>query len=208
MRRILSCLLLAVVAGAQLPNERPTCVGGPLHVRVVSTLGTVAGRLRLTLTNPASAQKIEQGLDGNNKDASAVVTLTELPCGNYSVDAWSPLLMTAGKRVEVSITAGERWLTLAYPFGKPVDHYGAPPSVDLVGTVRRAGGVPRDAWVKLVGVYTDDSREVQVDVHGGFSFRRLAEGSYVAILTSSHAEPMVRTARLTAGINRIEFSIP
>lgn len=208
MHRLLRYFLLAISIQADFLMAQPACIGGPLHLRIISTMGEPAVRLHLTLINLLSKQVIERSVGAEKTRAPTVLTLSEIPCGKYLLKVRAPMLDTRGTGTEVSVTSGEQSLTLAYPFDKPVDHYGAAPSVDLVGTVKSGGKVPHDAWVKLVGVYTNDLREAQVDNQGRFSFVKLAEGAYVVILTLPYAEPVLSTARLTAGVNRMELSAP
>ena len=99
-------------------------------------------------------------------------------------------------------------MTLCFPFDSSIDNIGAPPSVELNGAVKSESKAEVRPWIRLVGVYSAQSKETQADESGRFAFSLLEEGLYAVVVTRSNMDPMIKLVRLTFGANRLEVSLP
>jgi len=206
-RLLFITLFLSGCFGPRVLGGEP-CVGGSVHLRIVSTFGVRAHKARLTFTNVVSRQVNERSFGYDGTTTSDVFTVTGLACGEYSLRVRTPILDTTDSTTELSIKPEEQWLTLAYPFDKPIDHYGESPTASLFGVVKCCVSKTGRGWVRIVGVFTKESREMQVDSNGSFSFSAIPEGIYVVILTWPDSEPITRCVRVRTGVNQMELLMP
>jgi hypothetical protein len=205
--RIRSIALLLLIAQGMTASADPECIGGTIHLRVLTDTGEPSFRARLVLAEKTSGKVIQRTFGSPNEKASPVLVLRDIPCGTYDLTVHAPSLDTASRPSTLTVSNADQWLTLAFPFDKPIDHYQARPSIRLVGTVGASwrGSL---AWVRLVGVYSNVSRETSVNDLGRFAFDGVPEGEYLVVLTAPGAKPSVKTVRLLSGSNSVEFLAP
>ena len=182
------------------------CVGGALHLRVVTMEGIAAFRVTLRFEDLRTHRIVEKKFGADGTKAPSTLTIERLPCGRYELSVTAPGFDTAGTRRIVELQPTEQWLTLAFSFEDNLDYYRAGPRpVELVGTVRRSGRDTIAGWVKLVGVYSNEAREATVDSCGTFRMDRLVAGTYIVIFTLPGDAPKTRIMTLKRGVNRVQF---
>ncbi len=179
-----------------------------VHLRVVDPMGLQATRAHITVTDAASGKAITRLVDH--------FTIEKIPYGLYRFDVETPVLAT--RPVEIRISQPVQWVTLTFPWDPPVDRIvpngtrigGAAAFTDrttIKGTVcpvRTAGGT----WVKLVGVYSEYSKETACDSQGRFAFDGVPAGVYVIIATRRVSPPVTATVKCQGSDAELQLVFP
>lgn len=180
-----------------------------LTIRIISPFGFQPRTAEVIMRNQATGEVFHRSFAPKENGESASFRIAHIPIGDYLLEVDVPMLRAGRLPVRVSVKSGEQWVTLCLPLDGSVDTVGAPPNPpELVGVIKGDSLAAALAWIKLVGVYLPESREVQADSSGRFRFPNLPEGLYVVVVTNIKSPPYTQLVRIRQGTNQVELSLP
>lgn len=192
------CLFRSLLFAAQV---------GTLHVRIVSPEGSPVTAAAVQLTNVDTGKEWNSSALANSPDG--VVTMTNIPFGQYRLFLIAPRLAVKNTDAPIAIDQPHKWITRSFPRSNQTIQYPRKSGeAQLSGKLRNQKGEPVPAWIKLVGVFDSSSVEAATERSGTFALPTVRPGRYLVIATTGTATVLTQTILLHDGANSVDLQWP